>query len=122
MLTVNERDELEQMGAANVRAKLVGFGGGRRTPLDGFLQCGDPWRGDVEDWLGEKAKIEAAEHTKMMVATLRWARTAAIISMIGVILIGWIAWRPETYIAAVDHVAAGIAWVIDAARGGLWRH
>lgn len=122
MLTANERDELGQMGAANVRAKLTGFGGGRRTPLDGFLQCGNPWRGDVDDWLGEQAKIEAAEHRAMMVATLRWARIAAATSMVGVVLIGWIAWRPETYIAVADHVAAGIAYVIDAARGGLWRH
>jgi hypothetical protein len=122
MLIVNEREELEKMGAANVRAKLVSYGGGRRSTLDGFLQCGDPIRGDVEDWLAEQAKIEAAVQQKMMFATLRWAQAAAVASIVGILLIGWIAWRPETYISVMDHAAAAIAHVIDAARGGLWRH
>jgi hypothetical protein len=118
MLIANERDELEQMGAVNVRAKLGSYGGGRRSTLDGFLQSGDPTRGDVEDWLGEQAKIEAAEQRKMMVATLRWAQIAAAASIVGILLVGWIAWRPETYISVLDHIATAIAHVIDAARGG----
>ena len=39
-----------------------------------------------------------------------------------VVLIGWIAWRPDSYIAVMDRLAAPIIDAINAARGGLWRH
>ncbi len=122
MLTINEREELEQLGAPAVRTKLAANSAGRRSLLDGFLQCSDPTRGDVEDWLAEQAKLEAAEQRKMMRTTLRSAQVAAAVSIVGVLLIGWIAWRPESYIYIMDHVAAAIGYVADAARGGLWRH
>jgi hypothetical protein len=118
MLTSNEREELEQIGAAAVRAKLAANSAGRRSLLDGFLQCSDPTRGDVEDWLAEQAKIEATEQRKMMQAMVRWARIAAAASIFAVVLIGWIAWRPESYIYVMDHIGAAV----DVARGGLWRH
>jgi hypothetical protein len=121
MLTINEREELEQIGAVAVRAKLAVNSAGRRSLLDGFLQCSDPARGDVEDWLAEQAKLEAAEQHKMIRATLRSARIAASVSIIGVLLIGWIAWRPESYTYVMDHIAAAIGFLVDAARGGLWR-
>jgi hypothetical protein len=122
MLTINEREELEQIGAPGVRAKLAANSAGRRSLLDGFLQCSDPARGDVEDWLVEQAKIEAAEHLKIIKATLRSAQVAAAVSIVAVVLIGWIAWRPESYTYVMDHIAAAIGYVVDAARGGLWRH
>jgi hypothetical protein len=122
MLTINEREELEKLGAATVRGKLGAQNVGRRQLLDGFLQCSDPTRGDVEDWLGEKARLEAAEHRRLMRKTLRSAQVAAAASIIGLILIGWIAWRPDSYTWAMDHVAGAIAYIVDAARGGLWRH
>ena len=122
MLTSNEREELEQIGAAAVRAKLAANSAGRRSLLDGFLQCSDPGRGDVEDWLAEQAKIEAAEQRRMMQAMLRWAKIAAATSIFGVVLIGWIAWRPESYIYVMDHIGAAIGYTVDVARGGLWRH
>jgi hypothetical protein len=122
MLTINEREELEQMGAAAARAKLAAQSAGRRNLLDGFLQCSDPTRGDVEDWLGEQAKIEAAEQRRMMRAALRWTQIAAAASITAVLLIAWIAWRPESYTSVMDHIAAAIVYVVDAARGGLWRH
>lgn len=122
MLTSSEREELEQVGAAGVRAKLAVHSASRRSLLDGFLQCSDPNRGDVEDWLAEQAKIEAAEQKRLIQATLRSAQIAAAASFFGVLLIGWIAWRPESYTSAMDHVAAAIAYVLDVARGGLWRH
>jgi len=122
MLTINEREELEKLGAAVVRAKLAAQNVGRRGLLDGFLQCSDPTRGDVEDWLGDKAKIEAAEQLKMIRATLRSAQIAAAASVFGLVLIGWIAWRPESYTAAMDRLAASVVYVLDIARGGLWRH
>lgn len=122
MLTINEREELEQIGAEAVRAKLAANSAGRRSLLDGFLQCSDPNRGDVEDWLGDQAKREAAEQRKLMHSTLRAAQIAAAASIVSVLLIGWIAWRPESYTSVMDHIAAAIAYVVDAARGGLWRH
>jgi len=117
MLTANEREELEQLGVAHVRARLLAHAGGRRSVLDSFLQSGDPLRGDIEDWLGEHAKVEAIARDRQQRALLRWARTAAIAAIAAIILIGWIAWRPESYIALMDRVAAPI---IDAS-GGLWR-
>lgn len=122
MLTANEREELEEMGAASVRAKLVVHAGGRRSVLDSFLQSGDPLRGDVEDWLGEQGKIEAARQQKLFAATLRWARAAALAGIAAIMLIGWIAWRPDSYIAVMDRLAAPVIDAVDAARGGLWRH
>jgi hypothetical protein len=122
MLTINEREELEQIGSAAVRAKLAANSAGRRSLLDGFLQCSDPARGDVEDWLAEHAKLEAAEQRRLIRATLRAAQLAAAVSVISVLLIGWIAWRPESYTYVMDHIAAAIGYMVDAARGGLWRH
>ena len=121
MLTINEREELEKIGAATARAKLAVQSAGRRTLLDGFLECSDPTRGDVEDWLGEKAKIEAAEQKRITRATLRWARSAAAASIMSVLLIGWIAWRPESYTSAIDHVAAAVTYVLDVAGGAVRR-
>jgi len=118
MLTANEREELEQLGVAHVRARLLAHAGGRRSVLDSFLQSGDPLRGDIEDWLGEHAKIEAAFERRLQRAMLRWARIAAIAAITAIVLIGWIAWRPDSYIAVMDRLAAPI---IDAS-GGLWRH
>jgi len=122
MLTINEREELEQLGAPSVRAKLAAHSVGRRNLLDGFLQCSDPTRGDVEDWLADRARIEAAEHRRMMQATRRAAQVAAAASIICALLVGWIAWRPESYTYVMDHIAAIVVYAVDAARGGLWRH
>ena len=121
-MTANEREELEQLGAASVRAKLLSHAGGRRSVLDSFLQSGDPLRGDIEDWLGEQAKAEAIAHERLLRSTARWARVAALTALAAIVLIGWIAWRPDSYIAVMDRLAAPIIDAVDAARGGLWRH
>lgn len=118
MLTATEREELEQMGAAQVRARLLIHAGGRRSVLDSFLQSGDPLRGDIEDWLGEHAKVETVMLEKQQRALLRWARTAGIAAVTAIVLIGWIAWRPDSYIAVMDRLAAPII----EASGGLWRN
>ncbi len=121
MLTVTERNELEQMGAVNVRAKLVNYATHRRTTLNGFLRSSDPLREEIEDWLAEQARNEVSEQMKLLHATLRWARAATIASVIAIVIIGWIAWRPESYVFAMDRLTAGILYVGDAAQGGLWR-
>src|SRR4051812_45573870 len=104
MLTSSEREELEQMGAARVRARLLTHAGGRRSVLDSFLQSGDPLRGDVEDWIADHAKVEVVAQQKQQRALLRWARTAAIAAIAAILLIGWIAWRPDSYIAVMDRI------------------
>jgi hypothetical protein len=73
MLTAEQRAELEERGADNIRAKLASYGGGYSGTLNGFLPSGSPVRGDVEDWLAERSRIEAARQR----ATLCWAKVAA---------------------------------------------
>jgi hypothetical protein len=81
MLTDEQRSELEERGAENVRAKLTSYGGGPGI-LHGFLRSGSPNRGDVEDWLTEKSRSEAAWRS----ATLRWARIAGWAAIAATIL------------------------------------
>ena len=84
-LTPEQRDELEALGAATVRVKLVQAGAGRWTTLVGF-KTGENGkglsRGDVEDWLIEKAK----EERLVEASTLRWAKIAGWSAIIGVVL------------------------------------
>ena len=49
--------------------------------IPGF-RCGDITRGDIEDWLIEKARIEATQQA----ATLRWAMIAGWAGIISAIL------------------------------------
>ena len=66
-LTPEQRGELEALGAATVRVKLVQAGAGRWTTLVGFKTGEDGkglTRGDVEDWLIEKAKKERLVESK----------------------------------------------------------
>src|SRR4051812_49168265 len=114
MLTATEREELEQMGAAQGRARLLIHAGGPRSVLDRSVQGGDPLRGDIEAGPGEHAKPEPDGERKHQGGLLRWARTAAIAAITAIILIGWIAWRPDSYIAVMDRLAAPI---IDASGG-----
>ena len=81
-LTAEQRAELEEYGAQNIRIKLTSYGGGRPSVLNGFLRC-CPYvtRGDVEDWLVEKSHVEAAQQA----ATLRWAVIGGRWAIVG----GW---------------------------------
>ena len=102
-LTAEQRAELEEYGAQNIRIKLTSYGGGRPSVLNGFLRC-CPYvtRGDVEDWLVEKSHVEAAQQA----ATLRWAviggrwaivgGCAAIVSAIlGAVTVALTLWPPK---------------------------
>jgi hypothetical protein len=81
MLTPEQRAELEEHGPQSIRFRLIQYGVGRGASIPGF-KCGDITRGDIEDWLAEKTKIEVAQQ----VATLRWAMIAGWAGVLSVIL------------------------------------
>jgi hypothetical protein len=81
MLTHEQRAELEEHGPQSIRFKLMQHGTGRGASIPGF-RCGDITRGDIEDWLIEKARIEATQQA----ATLRWAMIAGWAGIISAIL------------------------------------
>jgi hypothetical protein len=83
MLTPEQRAELEEQGPQSIRFKLLQHGSGRGAFIPGF-KCGDIIRGNIEDWLAEKTKIEAAQQA----ATLQWARIAGWAGIASVILTG----------------------------------
>jgi hypothetical protein len=86
MLTAEHRAELDERGAMNVRSKLTSYGGGHNSTLDGFLRAGSPLRGDVESWLAEQSKLEAAQQHAAQSEILRWAKIAAWAGIVGAIL------------------------------------
>jgi hypothetical protein len=81
MLTEIQRDELESLGPATVRTKLIHSGAGRGASVAGF-KCGDITRGYIEDWLVEKHHEESTIQTE----TLRWAKIAGWASIVAVIV------------------------------------
>jgi hypothetical protein len=90
MLTRAQKDELEQQGPQNIRFKLASYGGGRGAAIGGF-RCGDINRGEIEDWLAEKYKREAAQQR----SAVRWARIAAWAAIASAILSAvavWLVW------------------------------
>jgi F0F1-type ATP synthase membrane subunit c/vacuolar-type H+-ATPase subunit K len=81
MLRPEQRAELEQWGAATVRAHLGGFALGAGADIAGF-KSGNITRSDITDWLAEKSKKEESKQA----AVLLWAKIAAIASIIGVVV------------------------------------
>jgi hypothetical protein len=81
MLKTEQRAELDQLGPETVRFKLVHSGAGRGASVEGF-RCGRLDRGDVEDWLADKA----AEDGRQRAATLRWAVIAGIAGIVAAVL------------------------------------
>jgi|Tabmets5t2r1_1033131.scaffolds.fasta_scaffold162763_1 hypothetical protein len=81
MLTSEQRAEVESLGAATVRVKLIPAGPGRGAAVYGF-KCGTIDRGDLEDWLIEKHR----EETKLQVGTLQWAKIAGWAAIASVIV------------------------------------
>jgi|SRR6266404_2926276 hypothetical protein len=79
-LSREQRAELESRGADNVRQKLFESGSGRGAVVRGF-KCGEIERGEVEDWLAEKYREEAAVQR----STLRWAQIAGWAGLAGVV-------------------------------------
>jgi hypothetical protein len=81
VLALDQRKELDNLGAASIRLKLTQYGGGRGASIGGF-KCGDITRGDIEDWLVEKN----AEETALQRGTLRWAKIAGWAGIISIVL------------------------------------
>jgi hypothetical protein len=81
MLTPEQRAELEEHGPQSIRFKLMQHGAGRGASIPGF-RCENITRGDIEDWLIGKTRIEAAQQA----ATLRWAMIAGWAGIASVIL------------------------------------
>lgn len=81
MLTQQQRDELENLGATTIRHKLTTHGAGRGASISGFT-CGDITRGDIEDWLVEKNREETAQQGTI----LFWARIAGVTGVVGLLL------------------------------------
>jgi hypothetical protein len=80
-LTEKQRADLEALGAATVRMKLVQSGAGWGASLSGF-KSGDITRGDVEEWLAQENKKEE----RRQVDTLRWAKIAGWAAIISIIV------------------------------------
>jgi hypothetical protein len=80
-LTADQRKELQEFGATNVRFKLPTHGAGRGAAISGF-KCGDITRGDIEDWLAEKSREETALQQRI----LFWARVAGWTGIVGIVI------------------------------------
>ena len=78
-LTAAQRSELENLGPATIRFKLLHAGGGRGADVGGFT-CGSMTRGDIEDWLVEKNRDENV----LQRSTLFWARVAGWASLVAI--------------------------------------
>jgi hypothetical protein len=90
-LTVEQRAELEALGPATVRFKLLQGSSDRGAPISGF-KYGNIVLADIEDWLVEKN----VEEIELQQGTLRWAKIAgwaACISVIFTIIFGALALR-----------------------------
>jgi hypothetical protein len=72
------RAELDRLGAWAVQKKLDQAGVGHGALVPGFL-CGGIERGFIEEWLADRENNDA----KRQRATLRWARIAGLLTIIG---------------------------------------
>jgi hypothetical protein len=77
-----DRAELDRLGIENVKLKLGHAGPGSGSTVPGLGQAFGMTRGDVEDWLAEQDR----EAAKQRVDTLWWAKTAAWISALGILV------------------------------------
>jgi hypothetical protein len=80
-LSPEQKSDLEALGAATVRMKLIQSGAGRGAALAGF-KSGNITRGDVEDWLAE----QNAKEDRRQIVTLCWARIAGLAALAAVIV------------------------------------
>ena len=88
VLTDDQRAELERLGTAYVRLKIVNYAGGhtgRKSMIGGF-DTGDMMRKAIEDWLVTRSAQEAAEQAKEQADILKWAKIAAWAAIAGVVI------------------------------------
>jgi hypothetical protein len=81
-LSPSDRAELDRLGVENVRQRLdfSGRGGGALEP--GLGSGFGMTRGDVEEWLAARSR----EAAKLQVDILWWAKAAAVIGGIGILV------------------------------------
>ena len=85
-LTPDQVCELERLGVDNVRDRLryAGASGGAIVP--GLGDRSQMLRRDVEDWLVEQDKVARKRVEKLQEDTLWWAKAAAWLSGVGIIV------------------------------------
>jgi hypothetical protein len=84
-LTSDQVRELERRGVDNVRERLRYAGAGAGSIVPG-LGDGKMLRGDVEVWLAEQDKAARKRAEKLQEDTLWWAKAAAWLSGVGIIV------------------------------------
>jgi len=84
-LTSDQVRELERLGVDNVRERLRYAGAGAGSIVPG-LGDGKMLRGDVEVWLAEQDKAARKRAEKLQEDTLWWAKAAAWLSGVGIIV------------------------------------
>jgi hypothetical protein len=75
------RGELDRLGTRVVQKKLDQAGVSHGALVHGFV-CGGIERGFIEEWLAECESADARRER----ATLRWARIAGVVAIIGLIV------------------------------------
>jgi hypothetical protein len=84
-LTSNQIRELERLDVDNVRERLRYAGAGGVSVVPG-LGDGKMLRDDVEVWLAEQDKAARKRGEKLQEDTLWWAKAAAWLSGVGIIV------------------------------------
>jgi len=86
VLTDDQRAELERLGTAYVRLKIVNYAGGNtgRESMIGGFDTGAMKRKAIEDWLVTRSAQEDAEQAKKQADILKWAKIAAWAAIAGV--------------------------------------
>ena len=84
-LSFDQVRELERLGVDNVRERLRYAGAGSGSVVPG-LGDGKMLRSDVEVWLAEKDEAARKRAEKLQEDTLWWAKAAAWLSGIGIIV------------------------------------
>jgi hypothetical protein len=81
-LSRNDRTELDRLGIENVRLKLAHAGPAAGSVVPGLGPGFGMTRSDVEDWLAERTQ----EAAKLQADTLWWAKLAAIVGIVGIVV------------------------------------
>jgi hypothetical protein len=85
-ISEENRAELDRLGTENVRLQLAHAGPSRGSVVPGLGKRPDQQfgmtRGDVEDWLAEQTREAARQQADI----LWWAKAAAFIGLLGIIV------------------------------------
>jgi hypothetical protein len=81
-LSATDRAELDRLGVENVRQRVAYCGPGTGATIPGLGTGVGMMRGDVEEWLADKERKGA----KLQHDILWWAKAAALIGIIGIVV------------------------------------